>query len=410
MILLSGATIVLVDRVLEHASLLLDGRRIVSIEPGAVAEIAGATRVDLTGAIVVPGFVDVHVHGVEGHDVLDGPAAVREVARRLPRYGVTAFCPTSIACSPAALEQLLVETGAAQDAAATGASGSSARVVAAHLESNFINPDYNGAQPIECLRSASWTADAGTFAGREIVEIIERHRRAVGIVTVAPEIDGGLDLVRRLAAHGLRVSIGHSGASYDEARAGIEAGITHATHLFNRMSPLSHRAPGAPGAVLTSAAVTAEVICDGFHVHPSLIALTLRAKGAEGVMAITDGTAGSGLPVGSRATLGGRPIVVTARTAELLDGTLAGSVLTMDGAFRTLVRDAGASLVDAARMCATTPAEQIGLRDAGRIAAGAAADLVVLDQALRVQATYLGGRVWTGNKAGRADVYDKDHN
>jgi N-acetylglucosamine-6-phosphate deacetylase len=395
MILLAGATIVLPDRVLEGGSLIIDGDRIAAIEPRVIGEVAGATRVDLGGSIIVPGFIDVHVHGVEGHDVLDGPGAVAEVAARLPRYGVTAFCPTSIACAPAALDRLLADTASAQAAAGDSSARAAARVIAAHLESNFINPEYNGAQPLECLRSARWsTPNEGAFTGRDIVDTIERHRRAVGIVTVAPEIDGGMDLVHRLAASGLRVSIGHSGATYDEALAAIDAGVTHATHLFNRMSPMSHRAPGAPAAVLTSSRVRAELICDGFHVHPSLMALTVRAKSPDGVMAITDGTAGSGLPVGSHATLGGRPIVVTGRTAELADGTMAGSVLTMDGAFRTLVRDVGVSMVDAARMCAATPAAQLGADDTGRIAPGAAADLVVLDARLQVRFTLLRGRIW----------------
>jgi N-acetylglucosamine-6-phosphate deacetylase len=393
MILLAGATVVLPDRLLEHGSLFVEGGRIAAIEARDVGQVSGASRVDLAGSFIVPGFVDVHVHGVEGHDVLDGPGAVGEVAARLPKYGVTAFCPTSIACDAASLERLLVDTESAQGL--DDSPRAAARVVAAHLESNFINPEYTGAQPTECLRSARWTSTSeGAFTGREIVDTIERHRAAVGIVTVAPEIDGGMDLVRRLAASGLRVSIGHSGATYEQALAAIDAGVTHATHLFNRMSAMSHRAPGVPAAVLNSRRVRCEVICDGFHVHPSLVALAIRAKGPDGVMAITDGTAGSGLPVGSRAQLGSRPIVVTERTAELADGTIAGSLLTMDGAFRMLVWDAGASLIEAALMCATTPAAQLGLTDTGRIAVGTVADLTVLDSQFRVQSTYLRGRIW----------------
>src|SRR5262245_22937934 len=157
MILLAGATIVLPDRVLERGSLIIDGDRIAAIEPRVLGDVAGAARVDLGGSIVAPGFVDVHVHGVEGHDVLDGPGAVAEVAARLPKYGVTAFCPTSIACAPAALDRLLAGTASAQAAARDATARAAARVIAAHLESNFINPEYNGAQPIECLRSARWS-------------------------------------------------------------------------------------------------------------------------------------------------------------------------------------------------------------------------------------------------------------
>ena len=396
MIVLAGADIVLPDRVLAGGSLILDGTRITAIEPHAIDTPAGALRLDLSGHIVVPGFIDVHVHGVAGHDVLEGPDAVGEVAARLPEFGVTAFCPTSIACHPAALAVMLQAVGRLQD----GGGVPRARVLPAHLESNFINPAFHGAQPLDCLRqpSARFSSDleetGHSFSARDIVDTIAAHRASVGIVTLAPEIDGGLELARDLVAAGHLVSIGHSGASYDEAHAAIEAGVRHATHLFNRMSPMTHRSPGLPGALLESDQVVAELICDGFHVHPALMHVAIRAKGVHGIMAITDGTAGSGLPVGSRATLGGRGIVVTARSAELEDGTLAGSVLTMDGAFRTLVRRVGLSLVQAAGLCATSPARQLGLRDCGRIEVGVVADLAVLNDQLRVTQTYIGGRLW----------------
>jgi N-acetylglucosamine-6-phosphate deacetylase len=401
MIVLAGADIVLPDRVQSGGSIVIEGARIVAIEPREVDAPAGATLVDLTGRLVVPGFVDVHVHGVGGHDVLDGEDAVADVAARLPRYGVTAFCPTSVACDPTALRTMLVAVERSK-----GSSGrSGARVLPAHLESNFINPDYHGAQPVECLRrpatrSAASTGQGLDFSAHDILDVIAHHRESVGIVTLAPEIDGGLDLARDLVNDGHLVSIGHSGASYDEARQAIAAGVRHATHLFNRMSTMSHRAPGVPGAVLQSAQVVAELICDGFHVHPALMQVAIRAKGVDGIMAITDGTAGSGLPVGSRTTLGGRPIVVTARSAELDDGTLAGSVLTMDAAFRMLVNEVGLTVVEAARLCATTPARQLGLTETGRIEAGAAADLVVLDRQLQVEQTYLAGQPWRNPVAG----------
>lgn len=394
MILLAGAAAVLPDRVLPASSVILDGDRIAAIEPRIIDTPQGATRVDLQGCTIVPGFVDVHVHGVEGHDVLDGPGAVAAVASRLPRYGVTSFCPTSIACDPSTLLALLREVSTL-----TAATAASARVLPAHLESNFINPDFKGAQPASCLRIAQrcdQPSEAGAesiFTGDDVLAVIDAQRAAIGIVTIAPELGGGLDLVRRLASAGHRVSIGHSGATYEQTLEAIDAGVTHATHLFNRMSAMTHRAPGVPGAVLQSDRVRVELICDGFHVHPALMSIAVRAKGPNGVMAITDGTAGSGLAVGTRTHLGGYPILVTDRTAVLDDGTVAGSVLTMDGAFRTLVR-LGTSLVDAAAMCATTPAEQVGRPDLGRMTVGATADLTVLDASLRVQMTILAGRRW----------------
>ena len=396
MIVLAGADLVLPDRLLPHGSLVLDGDSIVAIEARSIDTPSGAARVDVSGCVIVPGFIDVHVHGVEGHDVLDGADAVLDVAARLPAYGVTAFCPTSIACDPVTLAAMLA---AIRQAQARG-SAAAARVLGAHLESNFINPDYKGAQPAECLRVApnpTSQESEGTFSGQEILETIATYRAEVGIVTIAPELNGGIDLVRTLTDADLIVSIGHTGATYEEACLAIDAGVRHATHLFNRMTPMTHRAPGVPGAIMNSEQVVAELICDGFHVHPALMRTAIRAKGPRGIMAITDGTAGSGLPVGSRTHLGGRPIIVTARTAELEDGTLAGSVLTMDGAFRTLVRGVGLSLVDAACLCASTPARQMGLSNTGRLEVNTRADLAVLDDQLRVRQTYIAGVAW-GNR------------
>jgi len=263
----------------------------------------------------------------------------------------------------------------------------SARVLPAHLESNFINPAYHGAQPLGCLRAPHEAPD-GQFSGREVLDEIEAAARHVGIVTLAPEVDGVLDIIPMLVSNGHCVSLGHSGATYEQARAGIAAGARHATHLFNRMTPLNHRDPGLTGAVFESRDVAAEIICDSVHVHPAAIRAAVAAKGVDRIMAITDGTGGSGMPEGSRATLGGRPITV-GNAAYLDDGTLAGSVLTMDRAFRMLV-SMDFSLVQAARLCATTPARQRGLRS-GCLVPGAPADLVVLDERLEVVETWIAG-------------------
>lgn len=396
MMVLAGADLVLPDRVVERGTLVIDAGRIEAIDSRAIDGPAGATRIDCSGHVIVPGFIDVHVHGLEGIDVLDGGGAVAAIASRLPKFGVTGFCPTAVACDPSTLAELLAAVTAARSSRAPR----SARVLPAHLESNFINPEWIGAQPRRCLRLPPLESEKSKvksekgghdFRAADILDVIARHRAATGIITLAPELPGGLDLVRALVAAGHRVSIGHTGATYDEARAAIDAGVRHATHLFNRMSSMTSRSPGVVGAVLESEAVAAEIICDGFHVHPALVALAIRMKTARRMMAITDGTAGSGLPVGARARLGEQEIIVTERTAELADGTLAGSVLTMDTAFRTLVNRVGVSLVDAVQMCSTTPASELGLTEAGAIAHGMTADLVVLGPGLAVRQTYLAG-------------------
>jgi N-acetylglucosamine-6-phosphate deacetylase len=281
-------------------------------------------------------------------------------------------------------------------------------VLGAHLESNFLNPEFAGAQPLACLRRASDVdarsggESARAFTGRDILAVVDAHRADVAVFTMAPEIDGGLALLRALVAAGTRVSIGHTGASYDQALEAIAAGAAHATHLYNRMTPMTSRDPGVVGAILGTDDVDAEIICDGHHVHPASVRAAWRAKGPSHVMAITDGTAGAGLPRGARASLGGRAIRVD-DVARLDDGTVAGSVLTMDRAFALLVSQTGADLVQAAIMCATTPARALGLRGHGVIAPGAVADLVVLDSSLAVRQTWIGGKqAWIRAEGTRA--------
>jgi N-acetylglucosamine-6-phosphate deacetylase len=388
-IVLAGGDLVLPDRVLPSASLLIEGTRIVAIEPRTRVDSAGAAIIDVPDCYVVPGFVDVHVHGVDGYDTLDEGDALAQIAARLPRCGVTAFCPTTVACSPRDLRTMLAAVAKCRVARPAR----SARVLPAHLESNFINPDYRGAQPAECLRlPGSSESGEGDFSGRDILDVIGAARPDVGIVTLAPELPGGLDLVRALVSAGHHVSLGHSGATVDEALAAIDAGARHATHLFNRMTPMTHRAPGVAGAVLASEEVAAELICDGYHVHPAMSRMAIAAKGVEHTMAMTDGTGGSGLPVGSTARLGRRRIRVSEQAAVLDDGTLAGSTLTMDRAFRTIVTAFGLSVVQAAALCATTPARELGLSGFGVLAPEAYADVTVLDRHFRVMRTFIDGR------------------
>jgi N-acetylglucosamine-6-phosphate deacetylase len=395
---LRGGRVVTPGGVIEVGTVGVDQGRIVEVVAGG---LAGADDVVCVGCWVLPGFIDTHIHGVHGVDALDGRDAVARVAATLPRFGVTGFLPTSVACPPDVLSAFLGAVDAAAQAPAAGA----ARVLGAHLESNFINPEYKGAQPARCLRLPPRPGDEaaadGVFTGAAIRAVIDRHAAAVRIVTLAPELAGALDLVRDLAAAGHRVSLGHSAATYEQGLQAIQAGARHATHLFNRMPPLSHRAPGLAGAVLGAGdEVTCEIIGDGYHVHPSMVRVAVRAKGPAGVVGITDATAGAGLEVGATARLGEHTIRVQPGRAELPDGTLAGSVATMDAVFRLLAGICG--VADAARMTSTTPATALGRPDLGRIAPGAGADLVVLDGAFRVRQTWVAGRLAWNSDGARA--------
>jgi N-acetylglucosamine-6-phosphate deacetylase len=417
-IVLSGAEVVLPDRVLSPGTVVVDDGLIVDVKASGSAP-GGNSNFAFHGHYIVPGFIDVHVHGLEGVDALGGEAPVASIARRLPKFGVTAFCPTTVACSPSALQGVLDQVRRAREIPDPQA----ARVLPAHLESNFISPEYRGAQPLRCLRSpraalGGWNeaeragragkagkaeevgGNAGDeFDGAEVLAEIERGAPDIGIVTVAPEVEGGLELIEWLTTRGLRVSLGHSGATYEQAQAAIAAGARHATHLFNRMPPLDHRRPGLVGAILQAEEVAAELICDGTHVHPALVRTAVSAKRPSRMMAITDATAGAGLPIGTQARLGDQTITVNESAAVLADGTLAGSVLTMDRAFELLVARVGFSPVEAATMCATTPARELGLVGHGAIVPGAVADLVVLDAQFAVVQTYVAGRLIYNRRA-----------
>jgi N-acetylglucosamine-6-phosphate deacetylase len=412
-IVLSGAALVLPDRILSTGTLVIEEGRIAEIRTDAVSGGHADRHFAFHGHYIVPGFIDVHVHGVDGVDSLEVRPegdAIGAIAERLPRYGVTAFCPTTVACGPEVLRHVLDQVRRAREAPAARA----ARVLPAHLESNFVNPEYAGAQPSACLRSpraalgsggsggsggssedrsARAVAERSDFTAADILSEIERAAPDVGIVTLASELDGGLELLHRLASRGHLVSLGHSAATYEQALAAIASGARQATHLFNRMPPLGHRTPGLAGAVLQTDEVAAEIICDGAHVHPALIRTAIAAKRPSRILAITDATAAAGLPVGSRASLGGQPIIAGDATALLADGTIAGSVLTMDRAFQTLVGRVGLSLVDAATICATTPARELGLVGYGMLAPETVADLVVLDANFSVVQTYVGGQL-----------------
>ena len=318
-----------------------------------------------------------HVHGVDGVDSLDdgrggaidrGAAASLRGHRFLPDDGCVraagaarcpgADCPAPVpnriragrACCPHIWRATSSTSGVRWRAAGRLSADAAARV-------GRLGTD------------RPWSRQAAAheaFDGAEILDEIDRAAPDVGIVTVAPELDGALDLIAWLAARGHRVSLGHSGATYEQALEAIAAGARHATHLFNRMPRLEHRAPGLVGAILQTDEVAAELICDGVHVHPALIRTAVAAKRPGKVLAITDGTAAAGLAEGGQAALGGRPITVRESAAYLPDGTLAGSILTMDAAFRTLVNRVGVSLVDAVTMSATTPARELGLVGHGR--------------------------------------------
>ncbi len=312
---------------------------------------------------VLPGFVDLHVPGGGGGDVMQGEAAIRRCAALHARHGTTALLATTIT-APA--DEIASAVAAIADAAADRQAGE-ARILGAHLEGPYLNPERMGAQP-----PFAQTPDLAFIGGL-------CERAPVRLVTLAPECDPGHALIKHLAARGIAVQIGHSAAGYDETVAALAAGARGFTHLYNAMSPLHHRAPGVVGAALAHGDYAA-LIPDLVHVAPGAIIAALRAL--PHLYFVTDATAAAGMPDGVY-PLGRHSVTKRGGSVFLADGTLAGSALTMDQALRNLV-SIGLDVADAARRLATYPADFIGAGDRGRIAEGAYADLVVMNSDLQI--------------------------
>jgi N-acetylglucosamine-6-phosphate deacetylase len=348
--------------------IVIDGARIAAVEGRRVHDDAWR---DANLPIVAPGFIDLHVHGGGGADTMEAGSAIDTIARTHARYGTTALLATTMTAPRAEIEAALDALAPACRERARGA----ARVLGVHLEGPYISADKLGAQP-------DFTQPPSA------AEILALAQRApIRVVTLAPELPGALETVTALAAAGLRVQIGHSAARYEDACAALAHGATGFTHLFNAMSALHHRAPGVAGAAL-ALAEHAELIPDLLHVHPGAIRAALRA--IPGLYCVTDSTAAAGMPDGDY-VLGRHQVSKCAGAVRLADGTLAGSTLTMDQALRNLVFELGLPLPDAARRVSTQAARYLGLGDRGIVAAGAWADVVVLDAHLRLREVLVEG-------------------
>jgi N-acetylglucosamine-6-phosphate deacetylase len=370
----------LVGGELREVTVVLDGPRIAFVR-GERGAPAGAVQV---AGVLAPGFVDVHVHGGAGFDFMDADVASnRRICAFHARHGTVALAATTLSASRAAVRAAV---GAAAEVAAAPWRGE-ARIAAVHLEGPYLNPERAGAQDPQQLRDA----DRG-----EVEDWLAAAPELPFLMTIAPEVPGALDLVAALSRR-VRFSIGHTTASHEVALAALASGARHFTHLFNAMPPLHHRNPGVVGAALAAAEATVELVADGLHVHPLLLAACARLMG-ERVALVTDAMRGCGMPPGTY-QLGGLEVKVEEGTARLADGTLAGSLLTMAGAVRTMVR-AGVPLARVLPLASTVPAGLLGLPGKGRIAAGADADLVELDEDLRVVRTWIAGEEVAGEMGG----------
>jgi len=327
------------------------------------------------GCYVAPGFIDLHIQGFAGTDLAEASGdAISNMARAMLPSGTTAYLAT-LAYRPGVLTNLLpwvnVDTGGAT-------------MLGLYLEGPFINPGRLGAiPPAHCLKPDP--------AALEF--ILDEARGQLRIMTVAPELEGSLGLIEKLDTAGVIPAIGHTLATYDQAMRGIEAGQRHATHLFNAMTGLGHRQPGAVGAVLAAADVSAELIADGIHIHPSVLKTAIEIKGAEKVAVITDANPAAGLDGDAAPDFMGNGVRIVDGAPRLADGTLAGSLLTPIKALENLVRLVGLPLHAAVRMLTLTPATVAGVAAAkGSLENGKDADLVIFNDNFEVQAAFVGGK------------------
>jgi N-acetylglucosamine-6-phosphate deacetylase len=370
------------DQKIDQGAILLDDGRIITVgEAEKLPCPEGVQRLDGQGLLLSPGFIDLQINGAFGKDFTSYPQSIWEVGAGLPQWGVTSFLPTIVTSdlsTAAAAQQVIL------DGPPPGYRG--AFPVGLHLEGPFLNPKKKGAHNPAYLRSPS-LQDIQTW----------RPENGVRLVTLAPELPGALELIEALHSWGVTVSAGHSTASYEQAKNGIKAGISYGTHLFNAMPSLDHREPGLAAALLENEEAAVGIIADGVHVHPALVNLVWKLKKGRGFNLVTDAMEALGMPPGQYG-LGDFQVRVDENSARLSDGTLAGSILSLDQAVRNLVAFCQCSLEQALRTVTSTPADVIGLERKGRILSGWDADLVLMDEDGTVRGVISRGEIlreWT---------------
>lgn len=385
---LVNARVLLPEGFADGRVVLVQDGRIAAIVTEEDARIAAGTRIDLGGALLVPGFIDCQVNGGGGVLFNDAPTVetIRRIGAAHARFGTTGFLPTLISDDAAVMRAAIA---AVDEAIAAGIPG----VLGIHLEGPFLAADRRGIH------------DAAKFIvpGPEDLTLAASLKNGKTLLTLAPERVGAT-AIRDLAARGVIVALGHTAADYATACAALAAGARGFTHLFNAMTPLQSREPGVVGAALDDAASWCGVIVDGFHLHPAVLRVALAAKPSGKVFLVTDAMPPVGAS-GDSFELNGETIVCREGRCVNSRGTLAGSALDMASAARNAIAQGGIDAAEALRMASTYPADFLGLEGRGRIAPGSAADLVVLDDALRVRETWIGGRrVWNSDSARRESV------
>ena len=377
--LLKNCNIIFLDKI-EKGSLLIENGIIKEINP---SETNDSNSIDCNGLYVSPGFVDVHIHGAGGHDTMDGTfEAINEISKTICKYGTTSFTPTTMTMST---NDILKSMTSIKKAKLEGTDG--AIVLGAHLEGPFISPSAIGAQNPNFLIAPSFE-NFKSMTGDAIDSVVS--------ITMAPEVSGAKELASQLTDMGIRCSIGHTKATYEEAIEGIKCGFCHSTHLFNAMTGFTHREPGVVGATFESD-ITTETISDGIHISYPSLRIAYKQKGIDKTLLVTDAMCACGMPDGTYA-LGGQPVIVKNGTARLENGALAGSVLTLNKAVKNILDNSEYKLYEIIKMASYNGAKFCKVDDKkGQIKENFDADLVIFDENIDVKMTIVGGKIVYNN-------------
>lgn len=356
----------------------------IAFEDGKIVAIGKLDNVEPifdTDGVVLPGFIDEHIHGAGGADAMDGTEeALQTISEYVAKEGTTGFLATTMTQSPENIGKALKNVKTVREKGEY----KGAEVLGVHLEGPFISPKHVGAQPLE-------------YVAKPAPETFDKYNEISGgnikVVTLAPEVEGGLDLVKHLAKIGVVASIGHTGAKFSDVEAAVAAGATNVTHTYNAQTPLHHREAGVVGAAMLIDELNCEMICDTIHVSVPAIKIFVKNKPHDKFTLITDAMRAKGMPDGL-SELGGQQVFVKNGEARLSDGTLAGSVLKMNVAVKNLVEKVGVSFIDAVDFASANPAKNLGLYDErGSIEVGKRADFAVMDKDYNILYTVIGGKV-----------------
>jgi len=378
-ILIKNAHIITPFETIAKGSIFVSSGKIRDIRGGRyTARPKGAKVIDAKGKFVVPGFIDVHLQGAGGSDVLDGTkTALRRIAKSVALSGTTSFLATTVVTGKDSPHLGIIDTIMKE-----GTGG--ADILGIHLEGPYINPMRKGMIKIQNIRRAS---------SKDLPGVLRLCRGRLKMMTVAPELPGALNIIATLKKRGVIVSVGHTEASYEKTRSGLKTGASHVTHLFNAMPPLHHRAPGALSAIFEDEKCTAQVIADGIHLHPSIVRLLVKVLGVERIVLITDSMASAGLPDGPY-VYNGLNFTSKRGTARYHSGTLIGTSLMLREITRRFMKIAGVSLNDAVRCATFNPAYALGLEHTkGSIDPGKDADLVIMDRQFNIKHVMIRGKL-----------------